>query len=153
MKILDRYGNVVFDTVAAKVATKEGTIKEAMEAAVKMGRSLSGAHLYNQQLRDLKVPGAMLAGADLRESNLAGADLSGADLSKSDLRMAILLGANLRGTDLSGANLRFAVLADADLAGANLDGADITATDRERELIGQGVGTGYIIVKKRRKAG
>jgi uncharacterized protein YjbI with pentapeptide repeats len=152
MRILDKYGNVVFDTVAAKVAVKKATIKEAMEAAVRLHRPLSGAHLYNQQLRDLKAPGANLSGADLRVSNLAGADLSGADLSKSDLRMAILLGANLRGADLRGANLRYAVLAKADIEGANFDGADVTATDREHELVGQGVGTGYIIVKKRRKA-
>ena len=153
MKILDNNGNVIFDTIAAKAASREDTVREAVEAATKLGRPLPCAHLYNQQLRELMAPGAKLGGADLRVSNLSGADLRGADLSKADLRMAILLGANLSGANLSGANLRYAVLQNADLSGANLDGADITATDREKELVGQGIGTSYIIVNKRRKTG
>jgi uncharacterized protein YjbI with pentapeptide repeats len=153
MRIQDHNGEVIFDPVTEKIPLAGDSVKECVEAAVSTGHLLVCAHLYNQQLRELKAPGAKLAGADLRVCNLSGADLHGADLSRADLRMAILLGANLSGADLRSANLRCAILENADLSGANLEGADVTGADREKELLGQALGTGYMIVRKRRRAG
>jgi hypothetical protein len=56
---------------------------------------LSGAALYDADLRGADLSGADLHGANLRDANLHGAYLSGADL-----RSAALHGANLGGADL-----------------------------------------------------
>ena len=65
-----------------------GSIKLAVEAAVKSGANLSGADLYGAILRDAFLDGANLSGADLHGANLSGANLYGANL-----RGAILDGA------------------------------------------------------------
>jgi uncharacterized protein YjbI with pentapeptide repeats len=68
-------------------------IRDAVEAAIELDVSLSGA-----DLRGACLSGAYLRGADLSGAYLRGADLSGANLSRADLS-----GADLSGADLSGA--------------------------------------------------
>ena len=93
-------GHIIFSVEA-------GSLKAALEIAVKSGASLSGASL---------------SGADLSGANLSRASLSGANLSGANLYGASLSGANLSGANLSGANLYGANLSGADLYGANLSG-------------------------------
>jgi len=127
-------GNVLF-------SLEIGSIKLAVEAAIKSGADLRSADLRSAYLRSADLSGANLSGADLSGANLSGAylrsaDLSGAnlrsaDLRSADLRSAYLSGADLRGADLrgaylSGADLRSAYLSGADLRGANLSGAYLT---------------------------
>ena len=90
-----------------------GSLKLALELAVKQGADLEGANLQ----------GAYLEGANLQGADLQGADLQGAYLEGANLQGAYLEGANLQGADLEGANLRGADLRGADLQGANLQGA------------------------------
>jgi hypothetical protein len=104
-----------------------GSLKLAVEDAVKAGADLRGADLRGADLRDVDLRCANLRGADLRCANLGGADLRGADLRDVDLRGANLRCANLRGADLRGANLRGANLESADLEGADLKGANLVA--------------------------
>jgi uncharacterized protein YjbI with pentapeptide repeats len=65
--------------------------------------------------RPRSLVGADLSGEDLREAHLSGADLTGARLR----------GANLHGLDLRGACLREAILDGADLRDALLDECDL----------------------------
>jgi len=100
-----------------------GSLKAAVESAVKSGADLSGADLSSANLSS-----AYLCGADLTSANLSGAYLCGADLSSANLSSAYLCGANLCGSDLTsaylcGANLTSAYLCGANLCGANLSGA------------------------------
>ena len=67
-------------------ALEIGSVKLAVEAAVK-----SRANLGDADLGDANLRGANLGGADLRDADLGGADLGGADLGGADLG-----GANLR---------------------------------------------------------
>jgi hypothetical protein len=90
-----------------------GSMKLAVEAAVREGADLTGAYLK----------GAVLTGADLTGADLTGADLTGAYLTGADLTGADLTGAVLKGADLKGADLKGAVLTGADLTGADLTGA------------------------------
>ena len=85
-----------------------GSLRDAIQAAVKSRASLSGADL---------------SGADLSGADLSGADLSGADLRRASLSGADLSGASLRRASLSGADLRRASLRRASLSGADLSGA------------------------------
>ena len=85
--------------------------------------NLSGADLYQANLRGADLSGADLREANLYQANLRGADLSGADLSGADLYQANLRGADLRGANLSEANLSEANLSEANLSEANLRGA------------------------------
>jgi len=121
-----------------------GSLKVALEFAVKSGADLSGAdlrgaNLSGANLRDANLRGANLSdanlrGAYLRDANLSGADLSGADLrganlSDANLRGAYLRDANLSGADLSGADLSGANLSDANLRDANLSGANLSGAN------------------------
>jgi uncharacterized protein YjbI with pentapeptide repeats len=72
-------------SVLFTIEIENGSLRMALEAAVKSRANLSRANLS----------GADLSGADLSGANLYGADLSGADL----------YGANLYGANLSGADL------------------------------------------------
>ena len=63
-------------------------------------------------------------------ANLARADLSGANLSRADLSRADLAWANLAWANLAGANLARANLAGANLAGANLAGTNVAVAHR-----------------------
>ena len=93
-----------------------GSLRLALEAAVKAKADLWGANLRGANLRGANLRGADLRGADLRGADLRGADLRGATCGERTW------GADLRGADLWGANLR-----GADLRGADLRGADLTS--------------------------
>ena len=102
IKIKSRYdGHVMF-------AGEFGSLKLALEAAVKSGSDLS----------DSNLSGSNLSGSDLRGSDLRGSDLSGSDLSDSNLRGSNLSGSNLsdsKHADLAIAKTR--ILPDGDLIG------------------------------------
>ena len=112
------------------IEIENGTLRMALEAAVKSranlfgaylsGASLSRADLSGANLSEANLFGAYLSGADLSEANLSGANLSGAYLSGASLSRA-----NLSGANLSEANLFGAYLSRADLSGANLSGANL----------------------------
>jgi hypothetical protein len=131
-----------------------GTLKEAVEAAVRQKVDLYGANLYGADLCGADLYGANLYGADLYGANLYGADLRGADLHGADLHGADLHGANLCGANLRGADLRGADLYGANLCGANLRGAknsEITVAQTrilpEGTIIGWKKCSGGVIVK------
>jgi uncharacterized protein YjbI with pentapeptide repeats len=122
-----------------------------------LAANLSGAHLVDAKLRDVKLGFANLGDAnlryadlrdanlpytDLRDAELGHAKLRDANLRQADLRdvnlyVADLVGANLSGADLAGVNLRFANLSDANLSDANLSGANLSGargvTDEQLE--------------------
>ena len=60
--------------------------KEGGERADFSNANLSGADLWNANLRNANLSGADLSGADLWNANLRNANLSGADLSGADLK-------------------------------------------------------------------
>jgi uncharacterized protein YjbI with pentapeptide repeats len=78
---------------------------------------LSGAELWNANLRR-----ARFSGATLFETNFSHADLGGADLSLAMLTRANLDGANLNRANLSGANLSSTSLHGTNLQKCGLDG-------------------------------
>jgi uncharacterized protein YjbI with pentapeptide repeats len=88
---------------------------------------LQGANLYDADLRETYLAGAVLDGANLTEADLTHAWMPGVSLARADLSKAVLntnlRSADLSDADLSGANLLGADLRDADLSGANLTGA------------------------------
>jgi len=94
VKITEIHGKMLYQSRA-------GSIREALEEAVRSGADLRGSDLRNADLR----------GADLRNADLCDASLSGA--FGADLADANLIGASLAGTNLTGASL----------AGTNLTGA------------------------------
>ena len=100
IEITSRWSGAVLFSIEA------GSMKLAVEAAVRSKTNLPGANL----------PGANLAGANLTGAYLTGAYLAGANLSD----------AYLAGANLAGANLAGAYLSDADLAGAYLPDANLT---------------------------
>ena len=93
----------LWETILFTHKSKNNTIKETVEKAVKDGADLRGAYLRGAYLRGAYLSGADLRGAYLRGAYLRGAYLSGADLSGADLRGADLRGAYLSGADLRGA--------------------------------------------------
>lgn len=82
---------------------RDGTIADAVRAAVRSGVSLSGADLRHTDLSDADLTGANLAGANLRHANLTDAILRHANLTGANLCGASLIGANLSGANLTGA--------------------------------------------------
>ena len=111
-----------------------GSLKIAVEAAVKAATYLAGADLAYADLAGANLAGADLAGANLTRADLAGANLTRADLAYADLAgahltYANLAYANLPGADLAYANLPRAHLTRANLAGADLAGANLTRAD------------------------
>ena len=92
--------NFINGSIIHSFTSKNATIKDAVEDAVKNGISLEYA--------------------DLRSADLRLADLRLADLSLANLRSADLYSANLRSADLSSANLHSADLSFANLYSANL---------------------------------
>ena len=120
-----------------------GSLKLAVEAAVKARANLAGANLAvadlaGAYLARAALAGASLAGADLAGADLAGANLAGADLAGADLAVANLAGADLAGAYLARADLAGANLAGADLAGADLAGAYLARADLARANLGNG---------------
>jgi len=81
---------------------------------------LSGADLYQVNVR-----GANLSYADLRDANLRDANLTEANLTEADLSYADLKSSNLVKADLSNANLRRANLREAKLRKAKLYDAQL----------------------------
>jgi hypothetical protein len=102
-----------------------GSLKLAVEAAVRAKTDLSDADLSAANLRDANLSAANLSAANLRDANLSAADLSAANLRDADLSAANLSAANLRDANLSAANLSAADLSDADLSAANLRDANL----------------------------
>ncbi|MGF1459772.1 MAG: pentapeptide repeat-containing protein [Leptolyngbyaceae cyanobacterium] len=88
---------------------------------------LTGAWLYDIDLRQLELDNYNLAEADLYESDLSVASLAKADLTNATLRRANLSQTNLVSAKLEGADLVEADLAGADLYKANLKDADLSA--------------------------
>jgi uncharacterized protein YjbI with pentapeptide repeats len=98
-----------------QVLNRPGDVRDMLDDT-----DLSGAFLYQADLRGASLHGANLNSADLNEADLSGADLTGADLAG-----ASLIGANLSSAQLAGANLRGADLDGTDLSDANLNGAQV----------------------------
>lgn len=105
------------------LAEGEGTIRDVLERAVRVGADLRGANLSGAYLSDASLSGADLFGAYLSDATLTDSNLTGAYLIGSNLHDADLSGADLSGADLYGANLTGADLTGADLRGADLTGA------------------------------
>ena len=113
----------------------DGTIKEAVEEAVRQGINLERAYLKYADLSGADLRYAILRGANLKDANLYNAyiryaDLNGAQLSNVNLRYADLYGANLkdaylREAYLTGASLKYAILEGANLSNADLKGANL----------------------------
>jgi hypothetical protein len=101
-------------------SVEAGSLKIALEIAVKKKADLRSATLSYADLRS-----ADLRSADLSYANLSYADLSSANLSSADLRSADLRYANLSYADLRSADLRSATLSYANLRSADLRSADL----------------------------
>jgi uncharacterized protein YjbI with pentapeptide repeats len=104
------------------------------DATERRGRSLAGAELSGEDLRESHLSGADLTGARLARANLHGLDLRGAclrdaHLDGADLRDAILDGASLRAASLAGTLANGSRLQRADLSLAHLRGADFRSAD------------------------
>jgi uncharacterized protein YjbI with pentapeptide repeats len=103
-------------------------------------RSLAGAELSGEDLRDSHLAGADLTGARLANAILSGLDLRGAclrdaRLDGADLRDAVLDGANLRAASLVGARVNGSRLQRSDLSLAHLRGADFRSADLAEALL------------------
>jgi hypothetical protein len=109
-----------------------------------VGCDLSGANLYNADLRDVDLEGAKLNDAILANADLSGANLKGAELRNADLTGAKLKGATLAGADLANAILINSDLSDADLTAANMEGADVTGADLTDAQMKDAVTTGVV---------
>jgi len=96
-----------------------GSLKIALEVAVRNDADLRGADLRGANLRGANLSYANLRYANLSYANLRDADLTYANLSYANLRYADPSYADLSYADLSYANLRYANLSDADLRYAN----------------------------------
>jgi len=104
------------------------------------GRSLAGADLSGEDLRESHLAGADLSGARLVGSNLHGLDLRGtclrdARLDGADLRDALLEGASLRAASLPDVLANGSRLCRADLSLAHLAGADFRSADLAEALL------------------
>ncbi len=108
------------------------------------GCDLSGANLYNADLRGVDLEGAKLNDAILANADLTGANLNGAVLKNADLTGANLSGAVLAGADLTNAVLINSDLTDADLTAANMEGADITGANVTEAQLTGAVTTGVL---------
>ena len=107
---------------------------DAIRGAGRHSRSLAGADLTGEDLREAHLGGADLTGARLQRANLHGLDLRGtclreARLDGADLRDAILDGADLRLASLVGTLADGARLRRVDLTLAHLRSADLRAAD------------------------
>jgi uncharacterized protein YjbI with pentapeptide repeats len=116
-------------SVLFTIEIENGSLRMALEAAVKSRANLSRANLSGADLSGADLYGANLYGADLSRANLYGANLYGANLYGANLYGADLSGADLSGANLYGANLYGADLSGADLYGANLYGANLSGAD------------------------
>lgn len=90
------------------------SVKNKAEASFKDGHLVSARECYlrayTYDLSFTNLSGASLYQADLRDANLEGANLRGTDLTEADLRGTWLEGANLRGTIPRGVNSQPALI-------------------------------------------
>ena len=118
-------GHVIF-------AGEFGSLKLAVEAAVKSGSDLSGSNLRGSDLSRSNLSGSNLSRSDLSRSDLSGSNLSGSNLRGSDLSGSNLSGSNLSGSDLRGSNLRGSNLRGSDLSGSDLSDSNLSGSDLSR---------------------
>lgn len=97
-----------------------GTIREAVEEAVRQRVSLKNADLQNADLKH-----ANLEGADLSYANLANTTLSNASLENANLTGANLSNCTADGINLSFASLQHVQIEKGNMSRANLKGADM----------------------------
>jgi hypothetical protein len=110
-------------------ANKEGPdIKERLQQWARKQRSLEGIVLRYAQLEGIHLGGS-------KGLDLSGADLFNANLKKAHLRHVDLSGANLVKTDLSRAQLRNVNCSSADLIGLHLHGAQLRDVDWGRAIL------------------
>ena len=101
---------------------KSTTLKEAMEAEVANGHSLTGAFLKSAQIggdwfnKGVNLSGADLRGANLFEAHLSYGSLNGANLAMANLESAYLSDVDMRGAIFSGANLHNAKFRNSDFS-------------------------------------
>jgi uncharacterized protein YjbI with pentapeptide repeats len=103
-------------------------------------RSLAGADLSGEDLREAHLSGADLTGARLVGANLNGLDLRGAclreaRLDRADLRDALVDEADLRSASLAGTLANGSRFHRADLSLAHLRGADFRSADLSEALL------------------
>jgi len=103
-------------------------------------RSIAGADLSGEDLREAHLSGADLTGARLVGCNLQGLDLRGtnlreARLDRADLRDALLDGASLHSASLAGALANGSRFAAADLSLSLLRDADFRSADLSEALL------------------
>ena len=85
--------------------------------------NLSGARLYNADLRRTNLRGANLSNANLIRSNLSGTNLSGAILANADCRSCVFRRSSLSQCDCTSANFSGTRFETSDVAGADLSGS------------------------------
>jgi len=110
------------------------------ETKERRARSLAGADLSGEDLREAHLSGADLTGANLVGANLHGLDLRGAclreaRLDRADLRDAMLDEADLRSAGLAAALANGSRFHRADLSLAHLRGADFRSADLSEALL------------------
>ena len=101
------------------------SIKLAVEALVRQGKSLNYAELNDAELNYAELNGAELNGAKLNGAELNYAKLNGAKLNYAKLNGAKLNDAKLNYAELNGAKLNYAKLNYAKLNGAELNYAEL----------------------------
>ena len=126
IEITHRYSNEILFSI------ESGSLKLAVEAAVKSKASLNGASLDGASLNGASLNGASLDRASLDRASLNGASLNGASLDRASLDGASLDGASLNGASLNGASLDRASLYGASLNGASLDRASLYRASLDR---------------------
>ena len=103
-----------------------GSVKEAVELAVRQGISLANANLAFKDLANVNLKGANLEGTDFTGTNLMWVRLEGANCKGANFAGANLKWANCKGANLTNANLTRANLSSVDLMGAVLTKANFT---------------------------
>jgi len=123
IQIKHRYnGSVLFEVEA-------GSLKAALEIAVKQKVDLSYSDLSYSNLRGSNLSYSNLRGSDLRDSDLSYSNLSYSNLSYSDLSYSDLRGSDLSDSNLRGSNLSYSNLSYSNLRGSNLRGSDLRGSN------------------------
>lgn len=115
----------IFNTSKSKILYQgdHASMTEAVEKAIRMGISLSGANLSGQNLSHANLDGANLSHAwlndcDLTGTNLSEADLTGAYIQNSDLTLATLCEARLNATNFSNTSFAATLITHTQISGA-----------------------------------
>ena len=122
-----------------------GSLKLAVEAAVKSGASLNLASLDGASLNRALLDGASLVGASLNRASLDGASLVGASLNRALLDGASLVGASLNRASLGGASLVGALLDGASLNRASLNRASLNGALLNRASLNRALLDGALL--------